>query len=176
MEDGLRPKKQEDDEPSKYVRHVHTPEVRMKERNGFLCEKYECGGLKERNKHNLDRKGDRIQAGHCVIVCSRSEGTSARGGRYTLCMSDNKLPDYSSDGETFGRKTVWPHAVQLQMDMITRKIHQVHTLPQLKNLTDDIQHSIISSKPLAKAEMKLLVNRRAREMGFKPQHGEHFWQ
>lgn len=91
-------------------------------------------------------------------------------------MTDRSLPDYKNEPSEFGsRKVVYPRAIQLQMDMIKRKIIQAHTLVALKQLTDDVQHSIIASKPAAKTEMRQIIERRARELGFKSKHSEGFW-
>ncbi len=91
-------------------------------------------------------------------------------------MSDKNLPDYKNEPSEFGsRKVVFPRPIQLQMDMIKRKIMQAHTLVALKQLTDDIQHSIIASKPAAKTEMRQIIERRARELGYKSAHNQQFW-
>ena len=89
-------------------------------------------------------------------------------------MPDYKLPE-PEDEFISGTKPNYPRNIAAHIKDFTGKLRLAHTLHALESLKRDILHSDLSSNFPAKEELRAIANTRAKELKFKPQHGEDWW-
>lgn len=92
-------------------------------------------------------------------------------------MSDTQMPDYANEpNEWESNQTVkFARHIEVQVKSYTNRIQLAHTLQALAAVKNDIERGALAANAQAKNVLKNLSNGRARELGFKPQGGVHWW-
>lgn len=89
-------------------------------------------------------------------------------------MADYKLPE-PEDEFISGTKPHYPRNIAAHIKDFTGKIKLANTIQRLEALKRDIVRSDLVANFQAKEELRAIANTRARELSFKPQHGENWW-
>lgn len=89
-------------------------------------------------------------------------------------MADYKLP-VPEDEFISGTKPSYPRNIAAHIKDFTGKIKLAATLQRLETLKRDIVRSDLAGNFPAKEELRAIANTRAKELGFKDQGGNIWW-
>lgn len=89
-------------------------------------------------------------------------------------MGDYKLPEPENEFIS-GAKHTYPRSIAAHIKDFTGKLRLAHTMNALDSLKRDILRSDLMTNFQAKEELRAIANTRAKELGFKPQGVNSWW-